>query len=56
MILYHFTDFYYLETGGTILKEGLKPDPSRAQPPEAQTKFNASAALAHAEHMQEVTK
>jgi hypothetical protein len=25
MILYHFTDFYYLENG-TILQEGLKPD------------------------------
>jgi hypothetical protein len=25
MILYHFTDFAYLETCGTILKEGLKP-------------------------------
>jgi hypothetical protein len=25
MILYHFTDFYYLKNGGTILKEGLKP-------------------------------
>jgi hypothetical protein len=25
MILYHFTDWYFLEAGGTILKEGLKP-------------------------------
>jgi hypothetical protein len=25
MILYHFTKFYFLENGGTILKEGLKP-------------------------------
>jgi hypothetical protein len=25
MILYHFTDFYLLEAGGTILTEGLKP-------------------------------
>jgi hypothetical protein len=25
MILYHFTDFCFLEVGGTILEEGLKP-------------------------------
>jgi hypothetical protein len=25
MKLYHFTDFYFLKNGGTILKEGLKP-------------------------------
>src|SRR6266567_3350005 len=25
MILYHFTDFYYLKNGGTILQDGLKP-------------------------------
>jgi len=25
MILYHFTDFNFLESGGTILQEGLKP-------------------------------
>src|SRR5713101_1474374 len=24
ILLYHFTDFYYLKNGGTILKEGLK--------------------------------
>jgi len=24
MTLYHFTDFYYLKNGGTILKEGLR--------------------------------
>jgi hypothetical protein len=25
MILYHFTDFWFLINGGTIMKEGLKP-------------------------------
>jgi hypothetical protein len=25
MILYHFTQLYYLRNGGTILEEGLKP-------------------------------
>lgn len=25
MILYHFTDFWFLKNGGTILEEGLKP-------------------------------
>jgi hypothetical protein len=28
MILYHFTDFCFLEAEGTILKEGLKPSES----------------------------
>jgi hypothetical protein len=27
MILYPFTDFYYLKNGGTILQDGLKPHP-----------------------------
>jgi hypothetical protein len=28
MILYHFTDFWFLKNGGTILQEGLKAGPS----------------------------